>query len=99
MPPSARSKVPRIFGRASRPGAVAVAEELGFDVVLGDGGAVELDEDAIFAEGLGVHGAADQLLAGAGFAVDEDAAVGGGHELDLLAQGLDGTLMPVSGRL
>ncbi len=69
---------------------MAVAEELGLDVVLGDGGAVEFDEDAVFAEGFGVHGAADEFFAGAGFAVDEDAAVGGGHELDLLAEGLHG---------
>ena len=47
VPPSARSKVPRFsaggLGRSGA-GSVAVAEELGFDVVLGDGGAVELDE-------------------------------------------------------
>jgi len=70
--------------------AVAVAEELGFDEVFRDSGAVELDEDAVAAEGLGVHGAGDELFAGAGLAEDEDAAVGGGHQLDLLAQGLDG---------
>ena len=69
---------------------MAVAEELGVDVVLGDRGAVELDEGAVFAEGFGVHGAADELFAGAAFAEDEDAAVGGGHEFDLLAEGFDG---------
>ena len=93
MPPSARSKVPRFSAGlvgAAGAGAVAVAEELGLDEVFGDGGAVELDEDAVAAEGFGVDGAGDELFAGAGFAEDEDAAVGGGHELDLLAQGLDG---------
>ena len=94
MPPSARSKVPRfsvgVPAGAGGDGSVAVAEELGLDVVLGDGGAVELDEDAVFAQGFGVHGAADEFFAGAGFAVDEDAAVGGGHQLDLLAEGLHG---------
>ena len=79
-----------LLGRAAGLRAVAIAEELGLDVVLGDGGAVELDEDAIAAQALGVHGAGDEFLAGAGFAVDEHAAVGGGHELDLLAEGLDG---------
>ena len=69
---------------------MAVAEELGLDEVFGDGGAVELDEDAVAAEGFGVDGARDELFAGAGFAEDEDAAVGGRHELDLLAEGLDG---------
>ena len=79
-----------VCGRGAGGGAVAVAEEFGFDEVFGDGGAVELDEDAVAAQGLGVHGAGDELLAGAGFAVDEDAAVGGGHELDLLAESFDG---------
>ncbi len=37
-----------------------------------------------------MHGAADKLFAGSGFAVDENSAVGGGHELDLLAKGLHG---------
>jgi len=81
------------FGRsrgAGGAGSVAVAEELGVDVVLGDGGAVELDEGAVGAEGFGVHGAADEFLAGSTFAEDKDAAVGGGHELDLLAEGFDG---------
>ncbi len=94
VPPSARSKVPRfsvgVPAGPRRHGSVAVAEEFGFDVVFGDGGAVEFDEDAILAQGFGVHGAADEFFAGAGFAVDEDAAVGGGHELDLLAEGLHG---------
>ena len=93
MPPSARSKVPRFSAgvpAGRRHGSAAVAEEFGLDVVLGDGGAVELDEDAILAQAFGVHGAADEFLAGAGLAIDKDAAVGGGHELDLLAQGLHG---------
>jgi hypothetical protein len=71
-------------------GAVAVAEELGFDEVFRDGGAVELDEDAVAAEGFGVHGAGDEFFAGAGLAEDEDPTVGGGHELDLLAEGFHG---------
>ncbi len=71
-------------------GSVAVAEEFRLDVGLGDGGAVELDEDAVAAEAFGVDGAGDELFAGAGLAVDEDAAVGGGHEADLLAEGLGG---------
>ncbi len=50
--------------------SVAIAEEFGFDVVLGDGGAVEFDEDAVAAEGLGVDGAGDEFFAGAGFAED-----------------------------
>ena len=53
---------------AAGAGAVAIAEELGLDEVFGDGGAVELDEDAVAAEGFGVDGAGDELFAGAGFA-------------------------------
>ena len=45
---------------------MAIAEEFGFDVVLGDRGAVKLDKDAIFTETFSVHGAADELFAGAG---------------------------------
>ena len=79
-----------LFRGAAGDGGVAVAEELGFDEVLGDGGAVELDEDAVTAERLSVDGAGDELFAGAGFAEDEDAAVGGSHEGDLLADSLGG---------
>ena len=95
MPPSERSKVAALLGGsagvvAAGRGSVAIAEELGLDVVLGDGGAVELDEDAVAPEAFGVHGARDELLAGAALAEDEYASVGRGHELDLLAQRLHG---------
>ena len=76
--------------RASSHGTATIAEELGLDVVFGDGGAVQLDEDAILAQGFCVHCAADKFLAGATFAVDKDTSVGGGHQLDLLAQRLHG---------
>src|SRR5579859_6654215 len=75
-----------LFGRAAGLRAVAIAEELGLNVIFRDGGAVELDEDAVAAQALGVNGAGDEFLAGAGFAVDEDAAVGWRHQLDLLAK-------------
>ena len=78
-----------LLGRAAGLRAVAIAEQLGLDVVFGNGGAVELDEDAIAAQALGVDGAGDEFLAGARFAVDEHAAVGGRHEPDLLAQRFD----------
>ena len=78
-----------LLGWAAGLRAVTIAEEFGFDVVFGNGGAVELDEDAIAAQAFRVDGARDELLAGAGFAIDEDAAVGGRHEPDLLAQRLD----------
>ena len=79
-----------LLGRAAGLHAVAVAEEFGFDVGFGDGGAVELDKDAIAAKAFGVNGAGDEFLAGAGFAVDEHAAVGGGHQANLLAKRFEG---------
>ena len=88
VPPSARSRVPRCSGGPPGCIAVAIAEELGLDVRFGDGGAVELDKDAIAAQAFGVNGAGDELLAGARLAIDEHAAVGGRHQLDLLAQRL-----------
>ena len=74
------------FRRPAGDGAVPIAEELALDEVLGDGRAVQLDEDAVAAQALRVDGARDELLAGAGFAIDQHAAIGGRHELDLLAQ-------------
>ena len=67
---------------------MTIAEELGFDVVLRDGGAVEFDEGTVFAQAFGVHGPTNQFLACTGFAIDEDASVGGGHQFDLLAKSL-----------
>ena len=52
-------------------GAALVAEELGLHQVLGDGGAVDLDEGLVAAARVLVEGARDQLLAGAALAGDE----------------------------
>jgi hypothetical protein len=82
-----------LFGgliEASGACTVTVAEELGLNEVFGNGGAVEFDEHAVAALRLRVHGAGDEFFASARLAEDEDAAVGGGHEFDLLAQGFDG---------
>ena len=80
-----------LLRRPAGDGAVAIAEELALDVVLGNGGAVQLNENAVAAQASGVDGAGDQLFARAGFAINENAAVGGRHERDLLAEsaGLD----------
>ena len=67
-------------------GAALVAEELGLDQLLGDGGAVDLDEGRLAPRRQGVDGAGHQLLAGAVLAVDEHAPVGGRGDGDLLAQ-------------
>ena len=70
--------------------AFAVAEQLAFDEVFGDGGAVHLDEGLGGALADGVDGVGDQFLAGAAFAEDQHAAVGAGHQGELLAQRLHG---------
>ncbi len=59
--------------------ALFVAEQLAFEQAGGDGGAVELDEGALAAAAQVVNGAGDQLLAGAGFAQDQDRGIGGRH--------------------
>ena len=76
-----------VFVRAGED-ALAVAEQLALDQLLRNGGAVHLDEGLFGAQALGVDGVGHQLLARAALAVDQDAAVGGGHQRDLLAQRL-----------
>src|SRR5262249_53334119 len=67
-------------------GAAAVAEELAFDEVAGDGGAVEGDEGLVGAGGVGMNGAGDDFLAGAALAGDEDVD---GRAGDALGEGPD----------
>ena len=57
-------------------GAAVVAEEFGFEQRLGDGGAVDLDERRVAAAAREVHGACEQLLAGARFAEQQHARRG-----------------------
>ena len=52
-------------------GSALVAEELGFEEGLRDGGAVHLDEGAVGARRL-VEGAGEEALAGPGLAQDQD---------------------------
>ena len=70
--------------------AFDMAEKFGFDEFFGDGGAIDFDERAFVAEAGGVQRACDEFLAGAAFAVDQNAAVGGSGDGDLLAQRLHG---------
>ena len=78
-----------VGGRAGKR-ALAMAEQFALDQVFGNGGAVDLDEHGVLAQALRVDGARRQFLAGAGFAVDQHAAVGGRHQRNLLAQRLHG---------
>ena len=67
-------------------GAAAVAEQLAFEQVAGDGGAVEGDERFLCAVGEFVDGACEDFLAGPALPGDEDVDVCasdalGGHHL------------------
>ena len=59
--------------------AAAVAEELAFDEVFGQRGAIERDERPAADQAVGVNQPRDDFLAGAGFPGDEDGDVGGGQ--------------------
>ena len=72
----------------SREAAFAMAEQFVLDQVLGNGRAVYFDEWLGGALASGVDGSCDQFFPGAAFAVNQDASVGGGHESELLAEGL-----------
>ena len=78
------------LGRAGER-ALLVAEQLALEQVLGDGGAVDRDERAGRARGLGVmDGARHQLLARAALAGDEHAALARRDARDEPAHALDG---------
>src|SRR5262245_7085977 len=72
--------------QSARERTLLVTEQLGLDQLLGDGGAVDLDEGALAARGLHVDRPRYQLLAAAVLAVDQHAAGGGRGGRDLLAQ-------------
>ena len=61
--------------------AFLVAEEFGFEQILGNRGAVDRDEILFSAPAFLVHVAGDQFLAGAGFAGDQDARFARRHLL------------------
>ncbi len=65
-------------------GPLLVAEQLRLDQVLGDGGAVDLDERALGALAVVVDRVGDELLAGAVLPLDEDVGVAPRHALDQL---------------
>src|ERR1700690_1803853 len=67
-----------------------MTKEFRLDEFFGDGGAIDFDEWPLGTEARGVKGASDEFLAGATLAVDQNAAVGGCGNGDLLAHGLHG---------
>ena len=84
------------LARGQGPGerALGVAEELALDEVLGDGGAVHLDEGARGAAALVVDVAGHELLARAVLAEDEPSTVAGGGLGDLGAEPVQGRALP-----
>ena len=76
VPPEASSNLPVVLGDGAGEGAALVAEELGFDQVVGDGGAVDRDEGLGGALAAQVDGLGDQLLARAAFARDQHSRIG-----------------------
>src|SRR5882757_6731055 len=63
--------------------AALVAEKLGFEKAAGNGGAIDFNEGAIAARTEIMDGAGEELLAGAGFAEQEDGSASGRGELHL----------------
>ncbi len=78
------------LGHGAGEGAALVAEELALQQVLGDGGAVDGDEELLGARAVLVDGAGDELLAGAALAGDEDGGVGRRDLPDGLVDALHG---------
>src|SRR2546422_829787 len=77
-------------GQRAGEGALFVAEQLRLDELLGDGGAVDLDERPVAPRRERVDGPRPQLLAAAVLAVDQHAPVRRRRRGDLLAELPDG---------
>ena len=82
MPPSAISNSPFFSCVGAGERALLVAEQLALEQVLGQRGAVLADEELVAPRALIVHGRGDELLAGAGLALDEH----GGARVDDLVE-------------
>jgi len=74
--------------------ALDVAEDLALDQLVGNGGAVDLDEALLPAPALVVDQPGDELLARPVLAGQEDAAVGRSGFLDLVPQAQQAALLP-----
>ena len=79
-----------VVGVGAGEGALDVAEELALEELVGDGGAVDLDEGAGLGLAVGMDFVGHHLLARAGLPGDEHDGPGGGHVEDLLLDALDG---------
>ncbi len=95
MPPSAFCSLPTLSSLAPVKLPLPMAEQLALDQLLGNGGAVDVDERLVARVAHGVDGVGDQFLARAALAEDQHAAVGAGHQAQLLAQRLDRDAVPM----
>src|ERR1019366_2150809 len=75
--------------------ALRVPEQLGLDQLLGDRGAIYLDECTVAPETRGMESAGHEFLACAALSVNQNAAIGGSCERNLLAQGAHGDRVSV----
>ena len=75
-------ELPRLPPMRAREGALLVAEELGLEQPLGNGGAVDLDEGPLAARGRHMDGAGDEILAHTALTSDQNGRVGVGNALD-----------------
>ena len=80
-------------------GALLVTEQLGFEEILGDRGAVDRDEGLVLAQLTSVHVAGHHLLAGAALAGDEHRGVRAGDLLGELDDALHRGVAPHEGAL
>ena len=75
-------------------GSPPVAEELAFDQLVGDGGAVHFHQRLSGPQRAGMQSARHQFFPGAALPVDEHAPVGGRRQRQLLPQRLQGDAFP-----
>ena len=83
-------EAPGAIAQCAGEGTLHVPEELALVELLGYGGAVDPDHGLVRTQATLVDLPGHQLLAGAGLAQDEDAGLGGRHQLDLSIHVADG---------
>jgi hypothetical protein len=80
--------------RRAREGALLVAEQRALDEAFGEGGTVDGDERLVGTGTLVVNRAGEQLLAGAGLALEEHGGARGGHGRDHLHRAAERLAVP-----
>src|SRR5258706_2200957 len=83
-------KLAFLVSRCSRKRTFVMPEQFALDEILWNRRAVDLDKRFILAQALRMDRMSDEFLSSARLAVDQNAAVGGCHEANLLAQRFHG---------